>query len=91
MRQLLPGRNEILDGALAIDAGQNARRHVVDRAWRQALRSPRARSDPLQVSVPEPEGQIHKPPSSAWRTFGHPDPVQPRASPCPRANVRGTA
>jgi hypothetical protein len=35
-RQLLPGRIEILDGALAIDAGQNARRRVVDRAWRQA-------------------------------------------------------
>jgi len=46
---------------------------VVDRAWHQALRPPRARSDPLQVSVPEPEGQIHEPPPSAWRTFGHVD------------------
>ena len=59
-RQLLPGRVEVLDGALAIDAGKNACRRVLDRAGNQALRPPRARADPLQVSVPEPEGQIHE-------------------------------
>src|SRR5208337_341920 len=53
-RQLLPGRIEILDGTLAIDAGQNARRRVVDRAWDQALRPPRARADPLQVRQRSP-------------------------------------
>src|SRR5208337_987014 len=36
-RQLLSGRIEILDGALAIDAGKNARRRVADRAGDQAL------------------------------------------------------
>ena len=55
------GRIEVLDGALAVDPGQQARRGVLDRPGNQSLDPPGSPLDPLQISVPEAEGQIHVP------------------------------
>ena len=77
-RQLLPGRIEILDRALAIDAGQKARRRVVDRPGNQGLRPPRARvrSAPgkrprtggVRSTIPPPTARR---PSAMWICLEH--------------------